>query len=67
MECHWRSSEIKTIRLSKKILLERLMNIEEKKINPAIPLTEEERILLAKVDEHVPDLIKLLQEMVNID
>jgi len=43
------------------------MNIEEKKINPAIPLTEEERILLAKVDEHVPDLIKLLQEMVKID
>jgi succinyl-diaminopimelate desuccinylase len=43
------------------------MNIEEKKINPAIPLTEEERILFAKVDEHESDLIKLLQEMVKID
>lgn len=43
------------------------MNIEEKKINPAIPLTEEERILLVKVDEHESDLIKLLQKMVKID
>ena len=43
------------------------MAIEEKKINPRQPMTEEERKLLAHVDDHKDELVKLLQEMVRID
>lgn len=43
------------------------MEIKEKKISPQHPLDEQERELLAKVDDHKKELIDLLSDMVRID
>ena len=43
------------------------ININEKQITPKIPLTAEEKKLLALADDKEEEIAKLLQELVKLD